>query len=303
MSVILGASILNLVLDPLLILGVGPFPRWGVRGAAISTMIAESLAVLVYVVLWARGRFPLSLSREPGTPLAARADATRVLRIGAPFAATGILFSIVYLLLSRIAGQFGAPTLAALGIVNRLESLNYLSAGAVGMAVSTMVGQNVGARRPDRAAVAADRGALVVTVTSAVVTGAFLLFAESIAGVFTKDPESLRQSVRFLRIVAISQPMMCWEIVYGGAFTGAGRTLPPMLVSGLTSVVRIPLAAWLALSRGFGPPGLWWTISLTAVVRGVWVSVWFRRGGWRAVRREAGIAGTPETFGPQTPEG
>lgn len=305
MTVMLCASILNVVLDPLLILGVGPFPRWGVRGAAVSTIIAESLAVATYVLLWSRGRFPLNLSRPTGVPLATRNDAAQVLRIGAPFAATGMLFSIVYLLLSRIAGQFGAPTLAALGIVNRLESLNYLTAGAVGMAVATMVGQNVGAKRPDRAAVSADRGALLVTITSGVVTGAFLLFAESIAGVFTKDPEALRESVRFLRIVAISQPMMCWEIVYGGGFTGAGRTLPPMLVSSLTSVVRIPLAAWLAIGRGFGPPGLWWTISLTCVARGVWVSLWFRRGGWQIERaaKTRLVSAPPEIVGPQSPEG
>ncbi|MFN8177157.1 MAG: MATE family efflux transporter [bacterium] len=305
MLVMLAGVALNIALDPFLVLGLGPFPHLGVRGAAIATMIAETLVISAYAVLWLRGRFPLSLARHRRGALAARADVLAILRVGAPFAATGILFSVVYLVLSRIAGAFGAPTLAALGIVNRLESLNYLSAAAVGMAVSTMVGQNVGARRPDRAAVVADRGATVVTATSAVVSTAFLLFPDAIAAVFTSDPDALREGVVFLRIVAISQPMMCWEIVYGGAFTGTGRTLPPMLVSVLTSLVRVPLASYLAIGRAIGPSGLWWVISLTAVARGVWVSAWFRGGGWR---REIGLArpsvmAVAEVVGPQTPEG
>jgi putative MATE family efflux protein len=305
MLVMLAGVALNIVLDPFLVLGLGPFPQLGVRGAAIATMISETLVICTYGLLWLRGRFPLSLARRAGGALAARADVLAILRIGAPFAATGILFSVVYLVLSRIAGAFGAPTLAALGIVNRLESLNYLSAAAVGMAVSTMVGQNVGARRPDRAAVCADRGAALVTATSAVVTAAFLLFPEAIAGVFTRDADALGECVRFLRIVAISQPMMCWEIVYGGAFTGTGRTLPPMLVSVLTSLVRIPLASYLAIGRAIGPLGLWWTISLTGVARGVWVSAWFRRGGWRReiARARTSVIPVAEVVGPQTPEG
>jgi putative MATE family efflux protein len=303
MLIMLGASIANIVLDPLLILGVGPFPRLGVRGAALATIAAECLAVAAGLALWATGRFPLRLRRPAGRPRFAGRDLREILRIGSPWAATGIVFSGVYLLLSRIAGEFGAPALAALGIVNRLESVSYLTAGAVGMGVATMVGQNVGAARPDRAAAAADRGALVVTATSGFVAAVFLVAPRALAGVFTSSPEALDECVAFLRIVALSQPMMCWEIVYQGAFSGTGRTLPPMLVSVLVSIVRIPLAGWLALGAGAGAAGLWWTISLTAVVRGIWVSLWFRAGGWRRRTPLRTVPKPPPAAGPQTPEG
>jgi len=304
MLVTLGASLLNIGLDPLLILGIGPFPRLGVRGAAIATVVAECTALAVFLALWLAGRLPIRLRPPPGAPRLDPRDVVAVARLGTPFAATGMLFSLVYLVLSRIAGAFGPAVVAALGIVNRLESLNYLPAGAIGMGVSTAVGQNVGARHPERAASAADRGALLVTATSGLVAAAFLLAPRPIARVFTADPAALDESVRFLRIVALSQPAMCWEIVYQGAFAGAGRTLPPMIVSVLTSVVRIPLAAWLALAGGAGPAGLWWTISLTGIARGVWVSAWFRAGGWRRARPAArGTPRPPEGFGPQSPEG
>ena len=306
MRVMLGAILLNVVLDPLLILGVGPFPALGVRGAALATVASELLAVVVYLILWAGGRLPLRLRRRAPGPLFPAAEVRGILRIGTPWAATGILFSTVYLVLSRIAGAFGAPTLAALGIVNRLESLSYVTATAVAMGVSTMVGQNFGAGLPDRSAAAADRGAQLITAVSGAVAVAFVLVPEPIARLFTDDPVALAQCVTFLRIVAISQPIMCWEIVYQGAFSGVGQTLPPMIVSVVVSAIRIPLGWWAAITAGFGPDGLWHVITWTAVARGLLVAWWFRTGGWRRhapSAADATRAGTPGLAGPGGPDG
>ncbi len=280
MRVMLAATILNVILDPVLILGIGPFPALGVRGAALATIISQVLAVAAYLVLWAAGRLPLRLARD-GRALVALPDVAGILRIGTPWAATGILFSGVYLVLSRIAGTFGAATLAALGIVNRLESLNYVTASAAGMGVSTMVGQNFGAGKPDRSAAAADRGAILITWISGAVAVAFLAFPERIARVFTDDPVALAEAATFLRIVAVSQPMMCWEIVYQGAFSGVGQTLPPMFVSVGISILRVPLAWWTAITLGHGADALWHAITWTAVARGLLVTWWFRTGTWR----------------------
>jgi putative MATE family efflux protein len=303
MLVLFVGTFLNVALDPLLILGLGPFPRLGVRGAAVATIVAQVSVVGIFAALAAAGRFPLRLRRDGAGPLVRREDLATVLRIGAPWALTGILFSVVYLFLSRVAGRFGAGALAALGIVNRMESISYLTAGAIGMAVSSMVGQNVGARLPDRAAAAADRGAWIVTATSGLVTVAFLAAPEPIVGAFTKDPVAIREAVSFLRIVAISQTVMCWEIVYNGAFIGVGMTMPPTLVSVTTSVARIPLAWWTAIVAGAGTAGLWWTITLTCIVRGIWTSWWFRRGTWRRAASRRHPLPPPDVLGPQTPEG
>jgi putative MATE family efflux protein len=283
MKVLFAGTILNIVLDPFLIFGIGPFPRLEVRGAAIATVVSEVLVLAVYGVLHARGAFPLEIRLSARhAPFSGR-RAAQILRVGTPPALIGVLFSVVYLCLARFTGEFGAPALAALGVVNRLESVNYLTAVAMGMGVSAMVGQNLGAGLADRAEAVAHRGAALMTLTTGLTTAVFLAVPEKIVLLFTSDPSAVAESARFLRIVAVSQVFMAWELVYGHAFTGAGDTMPPMYVSAVTSIVRIPLAWWLAFSLGAGPAGIWWTISVTGIVRGAVLPAWFRRGLWKRV--------------------
>jgi MATE family, multidrug efflux pump len=281
MLVLAVGSVLNIGLDPLLIYGPGPFPRLGVQGAAIATAIAQVVVVIIYGVLYVRRAYPLPFRISRAMQEFSLARARRIVNIGTPTALVGILFSVIYLFLARLTGAFGAGALAALGVVNRLESVNYLTASAVGLGVATLVGQNLGGGLPDRAETAAHRGASIISLTTGAFMVAFLLFPEWIARLFTDDPVAVREAVLFLRIVSVSQVMMGWELVYGQAFTGAGDTLPPMYVSVGTSILRVPMAWWLAGPVGLGPAGIWWTISLTGVLRGVWVALWFRRGGWK----------------------
>ncbi|MAF27559.1 MAG: MATE family efflux transporter [Gemmatimonadota bacterium] len=302
MKVLLGGTIVNIVLDPLLILGIGPFPKWGVPGAAAATVIAEAGVVAVYVSLVLRDRVPLPRPEKGIRSAISWAEARRMFPIGLPHLLVGTLFSSVYMFLTRFAGEFGAPTLAALGIVNRLESLNYLTATAVGMGVAAMVGQNLGAQRPDRAARTAHVGARWITLTTGVTTALFLLSAEPIVRLFTPDPGVVELGALFLRIVAVSQVFMGWEIVYGHAFTGAGNTIPPMLVSVIVSVARIPMAWWLAFPAGMGAAGIWWTISATGVVRGLLVTGWFLLGRWKRTDPGAEPVHTAP-LGPDSPEG
>lgn len=270
-------SILNLILDPCLILGWGPFPRLEVHGAVLSIAISHTLVLAIYLILVARQRFPLRLPVRSFPRERFAADARSILRIGAPQAVTGMVYSAVYLFLSRVTGQFGSGSLAALGVVNRLESLNYLSSVAMGMAVAAMVGQNLGGNRKDRAERAAHRGAAIITILTATMTTVYLVIPEPIVRIFVSDPNAVREGVEFLRIVALSQIFMGWEIVYGGAFMGSGNTVPPMQTALVTSLVRFPLAWGLAVPLGLGSSGVWWTISMTCIARGLWVTAWFRR--------------------------
>jgi putative MATE family efflux protein len=296
--IVLGAgSILNLILDPLLILGWGPFPRLEVRGAVLALAISESLVLLAYGVLAARRRVPLPIPWRGVLEGSAfdLAHARRIVTIGVPHAVTGALFSAIYLFLSRVTGTFGAIPLAALGVVNRLESLNYLTSVAMGMGVAAMVGQNLGGGRLDRAERAAHRGALLITVVTGAMTVVFFVAAEPIVRVFTPGDEAVRVGAHFLRIVALSQVFMGWEIVYGGAFTGAGNTLPPMVAALVTSTIRVPAAFALASPERLGASGVWWTISLTCVVRGLAIMGWFRLGRWKRAFSVPGARGRDET--------
>lgn len=305
MNVLLTGTVLNIGLDPVFIFGLGPVPAMGVRGAAIATAISQVVVIAVYAALYFRGAFPLQVHLSRLGREFSRDRAVQMMRIGLPTALVGILYSMVYLALAKITGGFGATALAALGIVNRLESINYLAAAALGLGVSTLVGQNLGARQPQRAESAADRGALLISVSTGVLATAFLIWPESIARLFTDDVGALQEAARFLRIVAVSQVMMGWELVYGQAFTGAGDTMPPMYVSVSMSLIRVPLAWWAAHTLGWGPAGIWWIISLTCILRGVWLAVWFRSGGWKKKAIDFEPAPVPfhPPISPEGPEG
>ena len=271
---------LNALLDPLLIFGLGPVPALGVNGAAWATVIAQGFAVAWFLVLAAR--------RHPAFPLdfgALRKFAPRYAaalgRIGAPYSLIGILFSGVYLYFAHVAARFGTPAVAVVGVGNRIESVTYLVAAGFGLACEAIVGQNLGAGRADRAARATWMSSGLMALFGALMTGAMLLVPGALLSIFTSDPEVLRTGVPYLRILALTQVFTGVELVLNGAFSGAGDTFPPMLISVTVSLLRVPLAWWCAITLGLGLPGLAWMISLTCVVRTVILALWFRRGAWR----------------------
>ncbi len=264
--------VLNLGLDPALILGWGPFPHMGVRGAALATLLTRGAGcALGFWILVRRGL--VRRGRPDGGRLAS------LVRIGSPVAASGAVFSFVYVLLTRFTSQFGTSALAALGVGHRVESMSYMTCVGFGVAAATAVGQNLGADAPERA----ERSGRAATLFCAVVTGlvgaAFLLWPEAIISVFTGDPAVVRDGVSYLRIVAAAQVFMALHLVLESAMSGAGHTLVPMAASMTFTLARLPLAA--GLSGVMGLAGIWWTISGTTVARGVAMAWIWRRGGWR----------------------
>ena len=121
----------------------------------------------------------------------------------------------------------------------------------------------------------------IISIFTAFVTAAFLLVPEHIVRVFIKDPVVVQIGADYLRIVGISQVFMGVEIVIAGGFIGAGDTIPPTLVSGLTSLARIPLAYYFAVRFGMGVAAIWWIVSLTGIVRGIALPIWFKTGTWK----------------------
>ena len=200
-------------------------------------------------------------------------------RVGLPTALTGITFSLIYVALTRVTTQFGTPALAALGLGHRIESWLYTIGLGFGAAAAAIVGQNLGAGRPDRAEHAGWTTLWYATIPALGGALAALLIPEQLAGLFTNDPAVVAVAVRYLRISAIAELTVCAEIVLEGALGGAGHTIPPMLTSTTLTALRIPLAWW-AASR-WGADGIWWTISLTAVARGIAMIALWRAGGWK----------------------
>lgn len=297
----------TLLLDPVLILGWGGAPRLGITGAAVALVATRGAAFAIGAwllrrrgMLRAPGRWVGSeaLHLSEGAPYvtsgaaerarrlarlgevgATLAVAARVLRIGLPTAVTGMIFSFIYVAMTRTTTQFGTPALAALGLGHRIESWLYMIGVGFGTAAAAIVGQNLGARQVARA----ERAGWITMgfgmIPALVMALASLTIPEQLALVFTRDPTVVDETAMYLRINALSQLLLPAEIVLEGALGGAGDTVPPMITSTALTALRIPLAAWWASL--WGPVGIWWAISVTAAGRGVAMMLLWRSGRWK----------------------
>lgn len=283
------ATVFNIVLDPMLIFGVGPFPKLGVAGAALATAIAYLLAFTLYLIAIKRGRltFKFSWPKYTGPDLRMM---WQMIKIGSPLATAGVVFSVAYLFMNKIVSSFGTEANAALGIGNRCESISYLVCFGFSIAVSTLVGQNLGAGKPDRAAKSVWYALLYTGVFTAIISIAFLTIPRLIASGFVPEPEVIDIAASYLMILALSQSFMAIEIVMEGAFSGAGYTWPAMLVSVVGSVARVPLAYYFSFGLDAGVSGVFWSITLTTIVKGIVLLIWFSRGTWRHKEIHGGAA-------------
>ncbi len=212
--------------------------------------------------------------------------ARRILAIGLPAGLRPFLFASIFLVVSGLVSRFGEEGLAALVVGIRIEGTCFLLMFGFGQAVSPTVGQNLGAGKPDRAARAAWIGAGYAAAAGAVVGLAFFLWADELMSLMTK-PEQIevrRLGAQYLRIVAVCQILTALEITFGQAFIGAGNTLPPLLIASTFTVMRIP-GCWLFGSvLDGGLLAMWWVITITAMLRGVGMPLWFMRGAWKTHR-------------------
>ncbi len=270
-----GSVGVSIALDPLLIAGVGPFPRLGVEGAALaSVMVRGGGFLLGLVIALRRGLVRVAAPDWRAIPT--------IIRIGAPLSLAGVLLSIIYMWLTRFTSRFGTPALAALGVGHKMEGLGFIAISGFALAASALVGQNLGARQEARAreAVRLTVGyCLVVTVTTAV---AFLLIPGRLVALFTHDAQVIKDGVLYLRVISFAQIGQSFELILEGALAGAGYTFWPQIVSTSLTAMRIPLGAW--WSRGIGLLGIWLALSVTAISRGIAMIVFWKAGRWHAVR-------------------
>ena len=266
------ATLFAAVLDPILIIGWGPFPQLGIQGAAIATICVRGGMCVIGVFMLLHRKLV-----RFGAPDWSRIRT--ILRVGMPTAATGVIFSLIYVVMTRTTQRFGTPALAALGLGHRVESWMYMIGVGFGSAAAAIVGQNLGARQPDRAARAGWLTLALTGVPGVLACTALLLFPTALAGLFSNDGAVIAEAARYLRAAAFAQIFVSGETVLEGALGGAGWTLPPMLTSTAITVARVPLAAWAAMH--WGTIGIWWVISLTAIARAVAMMGLWASGGWR----------------------
>ncbi len=271
------ALVLNIILDPLLMFGVGPFPELGAGGAALATVISHAVPILFGI--------PLLNSREvklfSGNIKFNGNLVWRISKIGAPIAFSGIMFSVSYMILTRYITEYGAHALAALGLGHRIEGLAYFTAVGFSVAAETLVGQNLGASKPDRAEKAAWISVLHISILLAVVTAVFVLFPDTIMGLFTKNPQVIEEGRVYLHTIALFEIFLGFEVVLQGAFSGAGNSMPPMVIIVPLTWARIPLAILFSGPLGMASQGIWLAISVTTGLKGMVLAFWFKKGHWK----------------------
>jgi putative MATE family efflux protein len=271
--VLLAVSVaLSIGLDPLLIAGIGPFPKLGVAGAALASVTVRGGGFLIGIAIaLRRGLIRLDAPDWRAVPT--------VFRVGAPLALAGVLLSVVYMWLTRYTARFGTAALAALGVGHKVEGLGFLAISGFALSAAALVGQNLGANQEARARQAVRltvRYCLTVTVATAV---AFLTIPKTLVAVFTSDPGVVADGSLYLRVIAAAQIGQTFEIILEGALAGAGYTLWPQLTSTTLTLLRVPLAAW--WSARLGVFGIWLALSATAVARGIAMTLFWSRGAWR----------------------
>ena len=277
------SNIINLVLDPCLIFGIGPFPRLGVTGAALATFIGRSLGVLYQFYRLARGTERLaSLAHHLGLNLVIL---WRLIRVSI----TGILqFSIAntsWIALVRIVSTFGAAALAGYTIAIRILIFVILPSWGLSNAAATLVGQNLGAGKPDRAEASVWRTGFYNMLFLGGVGVLMILFAQPIIRLFTHDPEVIPLAASSLRILSYGNIGYAYGMIMLQAFNGAGDTVTPTWVNLFGFwFLEIPLAYWLAIPMGLRSNGAYFSIVIAECAIALAGVILFRRGRWKHQR-------------------
>jgi Na+-driven multidrug efflux pump len=204
-----------------------------------------------------------------------------MVKIGLPLSFGDIIFCTVYIFLNEIVAEYGAFAIAALGIGNRLESINYMVSHGFGTAAATLVGQNMGAGKPDRAERSAWYTVGIVVVWTGICGALFVIFRDPLGRIFLEDAAARAALNDYLILLGSTQIFMGLEIVIYFAFSGAGYTLAPSLLSIPGAVARIPIAYWMGTTLGMGLAGVWWAITITMVLKGIALGIMFRMNRWK----------------------
>lgn len=280
MKVLWIANSVNIVLDPCLIFGWGPFPELGLKGAAIATTTGRTLGVILQLWLLSAGRGRIRLRREHLR--VAGGVMRRLVRVSLSGMSQFLIADAAWIGMVRIVAQFGSAALAGYTIAVRVIIVTILPAWGMANAAATLVGQNLGAGKPERAARSVWRTGFCNMVFLGAVGICFVIFAEPIIGIFTSDAEVIPHGVDCLRYVSYGYLFYAYGMVMVQAFNGAGDTVTPMIINVFCYwLLQIPLAYALALVVGLGPRGVYVAIAIAEAVLAVAGILVFRRGRWK----------------------
>jgi putative MATE family efflux protein len=277
------ANLINIALDPCFIYGFAFFPRMGVTGAAVATTIGRSIGVAYQLAVLFRGKSRVRLALRhvrPDWPVMGR-----LLRVGSPAMLQYFISTASWVSLARINARFGSAAIAGYTLALRIILFALMPSWGIASAAATLVGQNLGARKPERAERAVWTAGVYNMVFLAGVAVCFFGAARQLVGLFTADAAVAPVAVTCLRYVSLGYPFYAWGMIMEQAFNGAGDTATPTWMNFFCYwLLQIPLAWLLAEWAGMGPRGVYLAICIAESVLALVGIAWFRRGKWKLAK-------------------
>lgn len=265
---VLVGNIINLILDPIFIW----YFNWGVDGAAWATVLAQG-TVMLYLIYLIKTKLKLNISLQLTPWIYLR----KIVNIGSAPALQRILFSLIAIVIGRIVSIWGTDAIAAQKLGLQIESISFLLMGGIMQATAITTGQYYGQGNTQKIMSNYRTSLKLGYCISIPATLIFLIFPEVILSFFVSESSTIAIGSSYLRIVGISQIFATLEMLTAGAFTGQGLTKYPATVSILFTFLRVPLAIILSLYLSMGVDGVWWSISITSILKGIILYLLYRK--------------------------
>lgn len=277
---------LNIILNYLLIFGIGFFPQLGIIGAAWGTIIARFVGGGIGLWVLASDRFAARTLLHKRFKLNLTLI-SKIIRIGLPAGVQGLVRSGAGMILMRFVAMTVHSTyaVAAFSIGFQIEAVSFMPGLAFGAVAMTLVGQNLGARKPERAEKSSSSAAALAALFMSGMGLLLFLFARPIIGIFSTNSYVIDIGVDFLRIMAYSQPFLALIMVFSGGLRGAGDTMTPLKYTAIHGwLIRLPLAYILAFLLEFQTTGIWWAMTISTITQGLATWWYFNQGRWQQIR-------------------
>ena len=257
----------NMILDPVLILGPGPFPKLGVVGAAIATVTAQAIVMMMMifgVIIQKKENVLKGISLTAKIP---KEYLSGICRIGIPTAIQGMAYCAISMVLTRMVSAYGAEAVATQRVGGQIESISWNTADGFAAALNAFIAQNYGAGKMDRVRKGYRASLWTVGIWGLLISFVFICFPQAIADIFFHEPKAVATAVGYLVIIGFSEAFMCVELTTVGALSGLGRTRLCSIISITFTSARIPLA--IILGGLIGLSGIWWALSVTSIIKGI----------------------------------
>ncbi|WMM25741.1 MATE family efflux transporter [Tissierella sp. MB52-C2] len=263
----------NMILDPVLIFGFGPIPAMGIKGAALATITAQFIVTLIYVFVSRKNRVlfsHLNLFKLPNMNYI-----KKIFKLGFPSSLQSGAHALISMVLTKILANWGPTPVAVSSVGSQIESISWMTAEGFSTAIAAFVGQNYGAKNYDRVEEGYYKGLRIVSIIGIFATFLLVFAGKPIFKIFTpNDLEAIEMGKTYLRILGFSQLFITIEIASTGGFNGIGKTYIPATTGIILNLLRIPGALILS-STILGMAGVWWSMSISTVFKGVILTALF----------------------------